>query len=192
MKEKDIDQLIENFNNSEPSSFRKIYDIYYPKIFGYARSFVDLEDAEDITATAFIKLWEKRLELQTHDHVQGFLLLTTKNACINFLEREKYLRSAHKHLAILQATDVKHSYYLEFLRADLRERISAELEKLTPREKDICRLAYLEGLRNPEIAKVLGIEEQTVRNLKTLALKRLRVIFQKEPLFLLLLMLLRK
>ena len=44
----------------EPEAFAKLYDKYYPQIFGYIlKRVADLEIAQDITSETFLKIQEK-------------------------------------------------------------------------------------------------------------------------------------
>jgi RNA polymerase sigma-70 factor (family 1) len=192
MKEQDIDYLVEDFKKNDQSAFRKIYEAYYRRIFRFARSFLDLEDAEDITANTFIKLWERRSTFETSQHIQGFLLVTVRNGCLDVLQREKYARIYKERVTKQHSKAMSYDVESIFLKAEIKSRIVAELDKLPPRTKRVCYLAYFEGLKNEEISQLVGIKYQTVCNMKLVALKKLRVALQKEPLFFLLMILLRK
>lgn len=192
MKEQDIDHLVESFKKDDQYAFRQIYEVYYRRIFRFARSFLDLQDAEDITANTFIKLWERRSSFETSQHIQGFLHVTVRNGCLDFLQREKYARIYKERVTKLQSKSMNYDTESIFLKAELKSRIVAELDKLPPRTKRVCYLAYFEGLKNEEIAQLVGIKYQTVCNMKLFALKKLRLALQKEPLFLLLMILFRK
>ncbi len=59
------------------------------------------------------------------------------------------------------------------LRAELKGRVSAALEKLRERDREVLVMRYLEGLSNAEIAVSLSISEAAVRVRHTRALDRL-------------------
>jgi RNA polymerase sigma-70 factor (ECF subfamily) len=45
--------------------FRRLYDLYYIRLFLYAKSYLDdASDAEDIVQELFFELWKKREELE--------------------------------------------------------------------------------------------------------------------------------
>lgn len=47
------------------SDFERIYKLYYPKMFGFAKNYVLAdEDAENIVQDVFLVLWEKKDELE--------------------------------------------------------------------------------------------------------------------------------
>ena len=59
------------------------------------------------------------------------------------------------------------------LRAELRARVRAALEKLPPRDRDVLVMRYLEGMSNEEIAATLAVSEPAIRTRHTRALDRL-------------------
>jgi RNA polymerase sigma-70 factor (ECF subfamily) len=55
------------------------------------------------------------------------------------------------------------------------QRIYEEIEKLPKKCRQVFKLAYMDGLGNEEIANLLNITYQTVKNQKVRALKILRL-----------------
>jgi len=63
--------------------------------------------------------------------------------------------------------------------AELLQRIYEEIEKLPKKCRQVFKLAYLDGLSNEEIAELLHINYQSVKNQKVRALKILRLALNK-------------
>jgi RNA polymerase sigma factor (sigma-70 family) len=83
--------------------------------------------------------------------------------------------------AALQENDYK-KYELNKLKADVYERVFEEVSKLPARMRTVIQAAYSKGLTNKEIAELLDVSEQTIKNQKTDALNRLRIAFEGKPL----------
>ena len=76
-----MDDLIHQFNRGHQAAFTTIYDRYQPAIFYFVRKFIpDTAQAEDITAEAFIKLWQRRENFNNEKSIAGFLHTTARNA----------------------------------------------------------------------------------------------------------------
>ena len=56
--------------------FRKLYDIYYQRLFLYAKSYLENDDeAEDIVQELFIHLYEKRKEVTIFSSLSSYFFL---------------------------------------------------------------------------------------------------------------------
>lgn len=183
--------LIRKINEGDAPSFQKLFDAYSDFLFSFARRFVEYQDAEDIVAEAFLKVWKNRKELKPLGNFKGYLTKTVQNACIDLLRTEKYRNSSQQNLAILTETEDR-DFELAQLKAEVYAQIAEEVDKLPKQTKLILEMAFLKGLKNAEIAKELNLSEQTIRNTKTNGLAKLRVAFQKRPLFILFLILLEQ
>jgi RNA polymerase sigma-70 factor (family 1) len=180
-------ELVRKIADGDATSFRQLYDMHYSSLFIYARTFIDYEDAKDVMAEVFSKVWQSPQMLVNIDNVPSYLKTAVRNGCINFLRYEKYVRTNQKELHNLLTQDQNEEFELSQLIADAYEQIAREVENLPTQEKRIFQLSYLQGFKNAEIADMLGISEQTVRNAKTKALSKLRIAFERKPWLLLIL-----
>jgi len=63
--------------------------------------------------------------------------------------------------------------------------INKAIEKLPPKCGEICRLSYIEGMSNEEIASRLLLSVNTVKNQKTKAITLLRLSLSPKSLLIL-------
>ncbi len=187
--------LIHSFQQGEESAFAAIYNLHFNGIYYYARHFVtDAQEARDITAETFVKLWKLRANFDNIHKIKTFLHITTRNACIDALRHQKWKAGKLQQLIQLLMEDNESmvtrnnspmaaapKFVNGLVEGELLRRIYEEIENLPPQRKTIFKLAYLEGMKNPAIAAKLNISVQTVQNQKTIALKflRLNVLSQK-------------
>ena len=61
-----------------------------------------------------------------------------------------------------------------------RDAIEAAIEKLSPRERDVIRLRFFEGLSQAEVGRRLGISQMHVSRLQHRALDKLRAILSES------------
>ena len=71
------------------SSFEKIYKLYYPKMFAFAKNYIQAnEDAENVVQDVFVVLWEKKDELELSCTLTTYLFTLVKNRCLNYLRHK--------------------------------------------------------------------------------------------------------
>jgi RNA polymerase sigma-70 factor (family 1) len=163
------------FNSGSSVAFTEVYNKFYPSVFYFARRFVNPEDAEDITADSFYKLWKINKSFPSLQSVKVFLQVNVRNACINHLEHIKVVEK-NKHALFFSVDKMTDEYnYSDEIKAEQIKHILAEIEKLPARRKIVFKLACLEGLKEKEIAAKLKLSIGTVHNHKTIAIKQLRM-----------------
>lgn len=183
--------LMRSFATGEKNAFDHIYKQLHLPIFKFAERFLpSADDAKDITADTFVKLWNNRDQFRSLDHVRAFLHSTAKNSCIDFLRHEKIKDEKHAQLIRQVQENSERQFQLEELRTELMQLVYAEVEKMPAKMKEIFLLSYKQGLKPAEIAERLHISVQTVSNQKLNAIKLLKIALGNNPLLSLVLALL--
>jgi RNA polymerase sigma-70 factor (family 1) len=181
------EKILRAFNSGDRFAFTAIYNKLYPSIFYFTKRYVFAEEAEDITADAFHKLWEMNKNFPRIIAIKTFLQVSTRNASFNYLEHKGVVRKVGNELLHLNEEKMEESQVREEIRAEFLKRIYYEMEKLPKQCKLICKLAYIDGLRNKEIAGKLNISENLVSHQKKRGIKLLRGILNVSDFLLLLL-----
>lgn len=132
--------------------------------------------AEDLVSEAFVKLWQAREILAHPKAVKPYLYQVVRNASIDFVRRRKRETIHLQQAAQLQETTEEAAARFE-ISAETHRLIYASIESLPPRCGTVFRMFYLERKTLPEIAAVLGLSVNTVRNQKMQALAILRKAF---------------
>ena len=66
--------------------FKGLYHFLYP----FARTIVkEKETAEEVVSDVFIKVWEKRKQLEKVENLKVYLYVSTRNIAINYLDRQR-------------------------------------------------------------------------------------------------------
>ncbi len=181
--------FMQHFTTGEKAAFTSLYNEYYFRVYEFAGRYLPTgADAEDITADSFIKLWNRRNEFSSLDHIRAFLFTAARNACLNFLQHVKVKDQKHAEILHSLTTLQRDSFYLEEIRAELMQLVYTEVEKLPAKMKEIFLLSYKEGLKPAEIAERLNISVQTVSNQKYSAINLLKTALGNTPLLLALLL----
>jgi RNA polymerase sigma-70 factor (family 1) len=154
--------------------FNTVYEKLYLPVYYFACRFVDKEDAEDITANSFLKLWQSNVDYSILPKAKNWLQVCARNACLLLIRDQKKRVSDHKNLLYLfSERDESDQEYL--IREELLDRLNLEIEKLPPQRQRVFKMAYLEGKRSKQIAAVLHISENTISKHRVKALKFLRL-----------------
>ena len=168
--------MLQNDSQSN-QEFIKLYKEYSSKIYNYiARSFLNKEEAEDVTANTFLKALNYfKNNKPAIENVNAWLY---KIAANEISTRHRYIKSKKDYnrndlesFDILTADNEHHlDKHLEFLT------IKKALEHLKPVEKHFAELYYFEQLDYRTISEILDIKEVTLRSMNNRLLKKLKKI----------------
>lgn len=170
----------ELLSSGEKHAFNVVYTKLFAEVYHYAKKIVrNTHVAEDITTESFVKLWEIFSRISGVNAARAFLFTATRNACLNAI-RSEIRASNRERIFSDQLEDMEDN-------ADITGKVFQfifnEVEKLPPQEKNVFKLSYLEGKTNEEIAALLDINNQSVRNYKARALKTLRNVCKESNVY---------
>lgn len=154
--------LLSRLKNGEEAAFDELYNIYSPRIYNFVCSTLFNKSlAEDITQSCFIKVWERKEELDLSLNFSSYLYTIAKNLVYRESERQildaRYINFI-KNLDIENHSTVEDTIQLEFI----QKRIHNLIEELPEARKKIFILSRMKGHSNKEIATILSISERTV------------------------------
>ncbi|VAW24579.1 hypothetical protein MNBD_BACTEROID01-1170 [hydrothermal vent metagenome] len=175
-------ELVISFRNGNQKAFELIFKAYYKRLCSYAITFLhQKETTEDLVKDMFLRMWEKRGEFNITTSLSGYLFKSTRNACLNYLSREKeknrLISDNEINLANLHVDQHSgHDYPVaNLIEQELEVKIRGEVDKLPQQCKEIFKLSRFEDLSHRQIAKQLNISENTVKVQIYRALSKLRV-----------------
>lgn len=153
-----------------------IYRDYYNKICGYIRSKTNsAQDAEDITADVFVKVFEK---LDTFDEKKASLSTWIYTITRNTLT--DYFRTRKVFAEMPETVEDDISVEDEICNAEMLATLANALEALDERERDIIILRFYSGKTLKEIAEQLDISYAYVKVLQNKAFGNIRKFFEKQ------------
>ncbi len=173
--------LMERFRAGDHLAFREVFDRYYQKLCFFAYQLIRSTDqAEDVVAETMTKLWNRHQNFEQIMSVQSFLYVTTRNACLNLLQRESYRSEREKQLLRLLQNETDDDQAARLIKLDLLKSIYDQIELLPEKQKAAFKMYYFEDLSIDEIANKLNLSPQTIKANKFLALEKLRKIFSPK------------
>lgn len=154
-------------NMGEEAAFDQVFRMYYAPLCDFSERYLkNKADAEEAIEKMFVNLWDKKTVFEDEDHVRAFLYRSAYNSSLNVL-RSSQRQSRREQEFGLKTGLTEESYLNNLLRSELIGIIYREIEKLPEHYARVIKMSYQEGLKNEEIAQVLGLSLQTVKNYKT-------------------------
>lgn len=152
----------------ENRTYRSAVDDYGDMVYRIALNQTrSVADADDITQTVFLKLYEKAPDDLSADHLKAWLIRVTVNECKS-LWRTLWRRRVE--LREINDADMRDPV---FVQPD-HEALYATLGQLPEKCRIVVHLFYFEEYSTREIAALLGVKEPTVRTRLARARKVLR------------------
>jgi RNA polymerase sigma-70 factor (ECF subfamily) len=139
------------------------------------------QDAEDVTASAFLELWRLRHRVRLVDgSMLPWLLATTTNVGLNAARsRRRYQRFLERLPRTGQQPDIAESASVDGIDPLVRE----AMRSLRPKDAQLLGLVALEGYTVGEAAACLELSPEAARARLHRARRRLRDRLGKEPAF---------
>lgn len=164
----------ELLHHKDERAFRVLFDRYWSAL--YKKAQVRLaceEDAKDIIQEIFISIWNNRLNIVIENTLAPYIFTALKFSIIKKIERDYRKGKTHP----LNPEEIENLYLtseekLQFKELELL--VNQEVEQLPERMKAVYILSKQKHLKNKEIAEILQISEQTVKNMLSTAVKKLR------------------
>jgi len=168
---------------TDPEAFGLIFDLYYPKILGYALKRVgEASAAEDITSETFVKalrgLWRYRWR---GIPFSAWLYRIAGNEINMYLRKQKRSFTSLEIMidAGFDRADNSAAEEREALEALLAEdeqmlKVMNALRTLPPHYQEVIALRYMEGKELQEISHIINKKDGTVRSLLSRGISMLK------------------
>lgn len=170
------EQLVLDFKRGEEEAFTSIYTLFNKRLFLFATRYIqNTSEAEDILTEVFINLWKLRQQFDSMEYITVFLHRAVKNKCIDYVRRQQVRQSAHQKLQETIEMVEDGDFSTEVIKAEMIGMIYSEAEKLPKRMKEVFLLSYKDGLKPADIAKLLSLNVQTVKNQRVNAVILLKI-----------------
>lgn len=171
--------LVLRIAKDDQKSFEAVYERYSKKMLLYANNVLDnTAVSEDIVQNIFIDFWSKRATNKI-DNLPSYLFRAVKFQIFKYFRDKKFSEEDLTRLNILDIS-INASQNMEF--QELENSIHNYVSQLPPRCKEIFELSRFENKSNKEIAELLGISIQAVKNQITKALSTLKDKLKDEGL----------
>jgi RNA polymerase sigma-70 factor (family 1) len=158
----------------DAQAYKQLFLLFQPALLQFAMSITRSKElSEEIVSDVFIKIWEKRQQLDKIENLQFYLFTAVKNRALNKLQEQK------KNNAISLddiSIDIRSLYYdpeQKLVSAETIQEIQNAIRQLPSRCRLIFKLVKEDGLKYKEVAELLHVSVKTVENQMTLAFKKI-------------------
>jgi len=169
------DEKLIELRNGSHSAYREIYLTYKDSIRYFLQKLLgSADEAEDLTQTIFVNVWEKRDTLDPTKSIKSYLFSTARNSALNFFRHQK----VHHRF-------INNEMYQDELDYDSDEAMIAEetaclieiaVSRMPKTRREVFTLSRVEGLSNDEIAQKLNMSKDTVYQHISQALRDIREV----------------
>jgi RNA polymerase sigma-70 factor (ECF subfamily) len=171
-------------SETEPD-FRKIYDEFRPRILRYLTRLVGEGEAEDLTQEVFVKIDRGLKSFRGESRVSTWIYRIATHAALDRL-RGPYARERQgKQASLPPIEEAGKEIWVDEEQAPAEQRVIRKemngcireiVDTLPANYRSVIVLSEVEGLKDAEIAEVLGIKLQTAK----MRLHRGRAMLKKE------------
>ncbi|MBS0031828.1 RNA polymerase sigma factor [Chitinophaga sp. 22321] len=160
-------ELLQRLAVADEAAFSVVFKEYYAVLCAFARKIIqEAADPEDLVNEVFLKLWNRNQVFENIRHLKDFLYKSTRNACFDTIKRTVHSKERQAVFLGSQA-GWEAAADLEMIRLEVFNELYREINQLPEQCGKIIRMGYIEGLKNDEIARELGLSVQTVKNQKS-------------------------
>src|ERR1700691_2427606 len=160
--------------NEDHGAYKELFTSLYSHLLHFAFTIVKTKQpAEELVSDVFIKIWQKRKDLDKIENLRVYLYIATKNAALNHIEKQKRITTDN----IDKFADQFKSIYFDaeqlLITADMVALINKAIASLPTRCKLIFKLIKEDNLKYKEVAQILSISEKTVESQLAIAIRKI-------------------
>lgn len=159
-------------------NFDEIYDAYWPKLNRYVTRMVGTQEAEDLTQEIFIKVANSLETFRNESQLSTWIYRIATNTVIDRMRKSDYRQEIKRidQLANLNIDDKKTEISKpkglgkkvsvtegQVIKREMNSCIRGIIDSLPEKYRIVIILSEIEGLKNKEIAEVLGISLETAK-----------------------------
>jgi len=175
----DDTSLWQSFKAGDKDSFKIIYFKYYQNLYEYGiRITDDKEQLKDIIHDLFVKLWKNKSNLGDVTALRSYLLVSLRGAIYNNFQKisRKPVTEINENSPFELVFSVETDYINKETKSVQNQKLADALNLLSPRQKEVIYLRYLEELDYSEIAEMMNITIKALYKLSARGLDALRQI----------------
>ena len=134
-------------------------------------------EAEDTLQDAMVKLWDRRLQLDSYRSVEALAVTITKNLCLDRLKSKK-----HKNQLDIQNMELDSGFVTPYKKVELSDSMKVmnrAFEALPDQQRLLVTLRDVEGLSYEEMSEQTGLEINNIRVGLSRARKKARALYLK-------------
>lgn len=168
----------DRMKSGDEQSLSEIFTFFYSDLYQYGIKIFHLPElVKDSIQDVFVRIWEKRRTIGDVQYPKAYLISSVRRKL--FANKESYHAELSGDSLINSETENFNFSVSEFIEIaeisnQLREALVNAINHLPERQRELIYLRFYYNFRYLEIAHIMEVNEQTVRNLMQRALAKLR------------------
>jgi len=180
MKQQDLEILINKCRGNDHRAFRVIVESYQAMIFSLSfRLLCNEEEAKDTVQETFVKVWTNIEKYRTDSKFSTWIYTITTNICLDKLKSSRYKTSGGIHPEIAERLISPENIEQQLINSDLGKIIETLAGELSPKQRVVFTLHYLEEIDIGEIAVITGMTADKIKSNLFLARKTMKEKLEK-------------
>lgn len=168
-------EMINEIVEGNEKAFSKMFFHYLPVLKSFAFKFTKSEHAtEEIIQDAFVRIWLSRDKLDQVQNLKAYLYKYVSNECLSYLRKKLNEEKLIANFTVHHPQDSNQTNEQIQLN-EIKRIVASSVNKLPPKRREIYQLSRNEGKSIAEIAAILSISQNTVKNALATALKYIRL-----------------
>jgi RNA polymerase sigma-70 factor (ECF subfamily) len=185
MHEQRLSEWIAKSQQGDAVAFGQIVAFYQSKIFAYVFRLIGNEnDAKDVVQETFLRAWTYCKTYQSRFRVSTWLYTIATNCSYDYLHaKKKTTIYAEENMILLCDQLTNSNLEQELSNKNIATIIGQLTHTLTPKQKLVFTLKYLEGLETEEITMITKLSAEKVKSNLYLAKKNMKEVLLKMKIY---------
>lgn len=164
LSQKDEQRLVDHARQ-DLAGFQELYDFYFPRIYAFVAYQIDhVHDVEDVVSNIFLNVIQglSRFEYRGEGSFAAWIFRIARNQVLEFYRQNQHTRKSLPLDTLHTVGDGMPDLADTLVRQESFSEVRRLITTLPPRRREIITLKFFAGLRNKDIAAILGIDERSV------------------------------
>jgi RNA polymerase sigma factor (sigma-70 family) len=168
--------ILERLREGDEGAFTALMERYYNTLYRYGRHFTKDEALlTDCIQDVFVTLWQNRHKLDGIAYPRQYLLTALKRRIIRLTDRDrKTVGTPGEDYAFSLEFSVEDLIVEKQLAEEKASKLRLILDQLSARQKEVIYLVYYQQLDPAEVAGLMRIHRQSVYNLLSESLRKIK------------------
>lgn len=174
VSKQNIKNLLSSVSSDDRGAFERFYNLYYDQVFRFAYYCLGEKEAcKEAVSDVFFSIWKSKARLKEIDNIDTYLYITVRNEALRHISRSNSVNKIQMDQLYSFEPEEEATPEGMLESREMRELLNLAIDELPEK----CRLIFLmireEGLNTKEVAKILSIQESTVRVQMKIAVEKL-------------------
>ncbi len=152
----ELEQLIQGCIRNERSAQEKLYRLFYPKMMGVVRRYIDHEEqAEEVLNNGFLRAFQKIKQYTFQGSFEGWVRKIVFHAVADYVKQNARYSSQ---IVLVEKDELVHQDHADKLYYD---QLLELVQMLPDATRAVFNMYVMEGYTHREIGNIVGISEGT-------------------------------